>query len=64
MEGQQGQFMRLNIVKQITTLYGDDKTVTLYRKKGSSLSSNIFIKFTNAYKVYSDFEKFNFLNHY
>lgn len=50
----------LNIVKKITTLYGDDKTVTLYRKKNLSLSSNIFIKFINAYKVYNVYEKFNF----
>ena len=50
----------LNIIKIITTLHGDDKSLTLYRKKQTSLSSNILIKFLNAYKVYNSFEKFNF----
>ena len=41
-------------------MHGDDKSLTLYRKKQTSLSSNILIKFLNAYKVYNSFEKFNF----
>ncbi len=51
----------LKIVKRITTLYGDYKTVTLYRKRNLSLSSNIIMKFINAYKVYYDYEKFNLI---
>ena len=50
----------LNIVKKIHTLHGDDEALVLYRKKNKSLSSNILIKFINAYKVYNVCEKFNF----
>ncbi len=50
----------LNIVKKIHTLHGDDEALVLYRKKKISLSSDILIKFINAFKVYNIYEKFNF----
>ena len=49
----------LSIIKEINELYGDDKTVMKYRNKKKSLSSNIFIKFINAFKVYYIYEKKN-----
>ena len=51
----------LKISKKLEVLFGDDKIVTQYRKKSFSLSSNIILKFINAYKVYFYYEKKNFL---
>ena len=48
----------LNIIKKNPILFGDKEALAIYRKKNSSLSSNIIIKFINAYKVYNNFEKF------
>ncbi len=50
----------LNIIKKNLILYGDNLAISLYRKKNNSLSSNILIKFINAFKVYNKFEKLNF----
>ena len=49
----------LKIVKKISVLYGDQKVVTLYRKKIKSLSSSFIIKFINAFKVYNKYENKN-----
>ncbi len=50
----------LEVVKEIKELIGDQEVVMKYRSKKGSLSSNFFIKFLNAFKVYFIFEKKNF----
>ncbi len=47
----------LSVVKEINTLFGDQKEVMIYRDKKNSLSSGIKIKFINAFKVYYKYEK-------
>ena len=51
----------LSIVKEINSLYGDQKEVMIYRDKKNSLSSGIKVKFINAFKVYYKYEKFNII---
>ncbi len=51
----------LNIIKKIPILYGDKETLVIYRKKKNSLSSNVFTKLKNAFKVYHNFENFSLL---
>ena len=51
----------LMLVKKLNILYGDEKVVMQYRKKKKSLSSNLFIKFSNAYKVYNTYENKNLI---
>ena len=54
----------LNIIKKIPILYGDKETLVIYRKKKNSLSSNVFTKFKNAFKVYHKFENFSVKSSY
>ena len=49
----------LSIVKEINSLFGDQKEVMIYRDKKNSLSSGIKLKFINAFKVYYKYEKLN-----
>ena len=51
----------LSIIKEIKVLYGDEKVVTKYRNRKGSLSSNILIKFSNAFKVYNIYENKNLI---
>lgn len=51
----------LSIVKEINSLFGDQKEVMIYRDKKNSLSSGIFTKFINAFKVYYKYEKMNLI---
>ena len=47
----------LSIVREINSLFGDSREVSIYRDSKKSLSSNLPQKFINAYKVYYDYEK-------
>ena len=51
----------LSIIKDTKTLFGDSKEVSIYRDRKSSLSSGIFLKFINAFKVYFLYEKKNLI---
>ncbi len=42
-------------------IYGFNKNLTLWRKSDNSLSSNIFQKFYDAFDIYYNREKFNFM---
>ena len=50
----------LNISKK-QTIYGLNQNLTKWRKTKKSLSSNLVQKFKDAYQIYHEQEKFNFL---
>ena len=49
----------LKIIKKLGYLQGDEKVVSIYRKRDDSLSAKFLIKFSNAFKVYYIYEKYS-----
>ncbi len=49
----------LNISKEIDSLFGDERLVTIYRAKKKSLSKNYSLALYNSFKVFNKFEKQN-----
>ena len=54
----------LKIAKKKIKIFGINKTLSYWRKSKGSLSNNIFQKLTDAFRVYSKYEKFSLIFSY